>query len=238
MVADDQTAPVEPSLDEHGAHGVQRRPVVERAAHGVGCGGVDQDAEAGVEQAGRLEVAEQPRGVRAPSVRRGEVDDFNRGDLAALHVAGRQELVDVGEQDLARAVAIAAAECDARFDRPVRRMCARRHRNRDGLREVPIGAAPLSACARALAPGGTYVVVGAPGPARFAAALVRSPFVRGRLRPLFSSPNADDLEALRGLLAAGRLLPVIDRRFSLGDVPDALRYVAGGHARGKVVITV
>ena len=56
-----------------------------------------------------------------------------------------------------------------------------------------VGTAALKACARLLAPGGTYVVVGAPGPGRFVAALARSPFVRGRLRPLFSSPDAADL---------------------------------------------
>jgi NADPH:quinone reductase-like Zn-dependent oxidoreductase len=50
--------------------------------------------------------------------------------------------------------------------------------------------------------------------------------------------NADDVETLKGLIAAGKLKPVIDRRFRLGEVVDALRHVDTGRARGKVVITV
>lgn len=108
-----------------------------------------------------------------------------------------------------------------------------------------VGDQPLSAVLRALTPTGTYVVVGAPsarsltGMGRFATALLRSPFAgRRRLRPLFSAPRAADLETLRELLAAGVLLPVIDRHYDLADAADALRHVERGHARGKVVISV
>jgi len=47
-----------------------------------------------------------------------------------------------------------------------------------------------------------------------------------------------DLSFLEKLLAAGRIVPVIDRRYPLSDVAEALRYLEEGHARGKVVITV
>jgi NADPH:quinone reductase-like Zn-dependent oxidoreductase len=107
-----------------------------------------------------------------------------------------------------------------------------------------VGDHPLAACARALKPGGTYVVVGAPnaesltGLGRFVKAAVRSALTRRRLRPLFSRPNGDDLALLRQLLAEGKLLPVIDRQYGLADAPEALRYVAAGRARGKVVLSL
>jgi NADPH:quinone reductase-like Zn-dependent oxidoreductase len=47
-----------------------------------------------------------------------------------------------------------------------------------------------------------------------------------------------DLVLLSELLAAGKVVPVIDRRYSLSDVSEALRYLEEGHAQGKVVITV
>jgi len=50
--------------------------------------------------------------------------------------------------------------------------------------------------------------------------------------------NKKDLDFLRGLLATGKVKPVIDRRFPLSEVPDAIRYLEKGHARGKVVITI
>jgi NADPH:quinone reductase-like Zn-dependent oxidoreductase len=55
---------------------------------------------------------------------------------------------------------------------------------------------------------------------------------------LLVKPNQADLLFLKELCEAGKLRPVIDRRFALGDVPAAVRYVESGHARGKVVITI
>ncbi len=107
-----------------------------------------------------------------------------------------------------------------------------------------VGTAPLRRAGRLLAPGGTYVVVGSPNPdsitgmQRFASAIVVSPLVRRRLRPLFSKPDPGDLAVIAELLEAGRILPVIDATYDLHGAADALRYVEAGHSRGKVVITI
>ena len=107
-----------------------------------------------------------------------------------------------------------------------------------------VGGQPLSSSRRALKRNGTYVVVGGQnahsitGMERFAKALLISPFVRQRLRPLFSKRSQEDLEVLREFLDAGKVLPVIDGIYDLPDLPEALRYVEAGHARGKVVISI
>jgi NADPH:quinone reductase-like Zn-dependent oxidoreductase len=51
-------------------------------------------------------------------------------------------------------------------------------------------------------------------------------------------PNVSDQNALKELLESGKVKPVIDRCYSLSEIPDALRYLGEGHARGKVVITI
>jgi NADPH:quinone reductase-like Zn-dependent oxidoreductase len=51
-------------------------------------------------------------------------------------------------------------------------------------------------------------------------------------------PNKKDLVFMKELLETGKVVPVIDRCYSLGEVPDAIRYLEAGRARGKVVITV
>jgi NADPH:quinone reductase-like Zn-dependent oxidoreductase len=59
-----------------------------------------------------------------------------------------------------------------------------------------------------------------------------------RLRMLASKPGQQDVQTLRELLEAGKLTPVIDRTYPLGDVPEAMRQLVEGHIRGKLVITV
>ncbi len=106
------------------------------------------------------------------------------------------------------------------------------------------GSTSLRTASGVLAPQGTYVVVGGPKPdsitgmGRFASALLLSPLLRRRLRPLFSRPNHDDLTTLRELVDTGKVLPVIDATYDLHGAADALRYVEAGHSRGKVVITI
>jgi NADPH:quinone reductase-like Zn-dependent oxidoreductase len=69
-------------------------------------------------------------------------------------------------------------------------------------------------------------------------AFVRSFVVRQQGRPFVSAPTHADLVLLTELIEAGSVRPVIDRTYRLSETPDALGYVAEGHARGKVVITI
>ena len=94
---------------------------------------------------------------------------------------------------------------------------------------------------RALNPGGTCVVLGGAMaqaiPAIFLGPLL-SRFGDRQVLMMMTRPNQQDLLLLKQLLEAGVVVPVIDRRYPLAKVPDAIRYLVGGHARGKVVITV
>lgn len=107
-----------------------------------------------------------------------------------------------------------------------------------------VGREPLLAARRVLRPGGTYVVVGGQNPrsltgtGRFVRAAVLSPWVRQRMRPLFATQDPSALADVLGLVSEGKVLPVIDATYDLRDAPDALGYVAAGHARGRVVLTV
>jgi len=102
----------------------------------------------------------------------------------------------------------------------------------------------LSECRRVLAPRGTYIPnrgsggrwIGPLG--RIAKARAVSLLVRQRLRPFLSKENNEDLVRLKELIESGKVTPVIDKTYSLGESAKALAYVAEGHARGKVVITV
>jgi NADPH:quinone reductase-like Zn-dependent oxidoreductase len=97
------------------------------------------------------------------------------------------------------------------------------------------------ACARALKPKGRYYAVGGPVPTLLQIAFAR-PWIQRttgkQVRVLVVRPNAKDLVRAAELVAAGTLVPKIDRRFPLSQVPAALRYLGEGRARGKVVITV
>jgi NADPH:quinone reductase-like Zn-dependent oxidoreductase len=107
-----------------------------------------------------------------------------------------------------------------------------------------IGSRSISDCRRALTPRGTYVLVGVRdlgrwfGLARQIKALLLSPFVRQRMRVFVVRHNREDLAVLKDLVEAGKISPVIGSRYSLSEVPDALRYQGEGHAQGKVVIVV
>jgi NADPH:quinone reductase-like Zn-dependent oxidoreductase len=102
----------------------------------------------------------------------------------------------------------------------------------------------LSDCRRALTPEGTYVLIGDSGGhwvgglSRFSKTRALSPFVSQRMRRFVSMPNKEDLVVLKELLEAGEVTPVIDRRCTLSEVPEALRCFGEGHAQGKTVITV
>src|SRR3954470_7716021 len=107
-----------------------------------------------------------------------------------------------------------------------------------------VGSRSLSDCRRALTPRGTYVLVGVRnlgrwfGLARQTKALLLSPFVGQRMRVFVVKHNKEDLAVLKELVEAGKVAPVIDRRYELREVPEALRHQGEGHAGGKIVIAV
>jgi NADPH:quinone reductase-like Zn-dependent oxidoreductase len=102
----------------------------------------------------------------------------------------------------------------------------------------------LSQLRGALTPRGTLVIVGAEdagnwlGIRRQLRAAALSPFVRQKLGFFISKERSQDLEELRKLLEAGAVEPAVDRTFTLDEVPEAIRYLREGRARGKIVITV
>ena len=108
-----------------------------------------------------------------------------------------------------------------------------------------IGNRSLSACRRVLNPKGIFLLAGGPGSrwmiglmARPLKALVLSPFVSQKLVMFLARPNKDDLTIMRELMRAGKLTAVIDRRYKLNEVAEAIRHLETKHARGKVVITL
>ena len=107
-----------------------------------------------------------------------------------------------------------------------------------------VGSSSLSDCRRALKPRGTYVVVGVRdmgrwfGLGRQTKALLLSPFVRQRMCVFVVRRNREDLAVLKELVEAGKVMPVIGRRYTLREVPEALRYQGEGHSQGKIVIAV
>ena len=107
------------------------------------------------------------------------------------------------------------------------------------------GNSSLSRLRRALAPKGTLVIVGGEGGGRWLGgsdrqlrAMMLSPFVGQKLLAFVSPENHENMMALKELIESGKVMPVIDRTYPLAEVPEAIRYLKEGHARGKVVITV
>jgi NADPH:quinone reductase-like Zn-dependent oxidoreductase len=103
----------------------------------------------------------------------------------------------------------------------------------------------LSRLRRALTPTGTAVIVGGEeggdwtgGIDRQLRALALSPFVRQRLTNFICKERSSDLERLTVLIEAGKVTPSIDRTYSLEQVPEAMRYLEAGKARGKIAITL
>jgi NADPH:quinone reductase-like Zn-dependent oxidoreductase len=104
---------------------------------------------------------------------------------------------------------------------------------------------PLSGLRGALTPTGTLVPNGGGFNNRWFASggrLIRAHaldrFVSQELRPFLVSFNLEDLAALKKLIEAGQLTPVMDRTYPLAETPQAISHVGEGHARGKVAITV
>ena len=108
-----------------------------------------------------------------------------------------------------------------------------------------VGNHSLSACRRVLNPNGVYVPFGGEadrwmiGPlARAFSTMVMSLFVSQKLVEFFlAKGRKEDLTLMSELLATGKVNPVIDKRYRLSEVPEAIRYLETGHARGKVIVT-
>ena len=108
-----------------------------------------------------------------------------------------------------------------------------------------VGNHSFSACRDVLSHKGTNIAVGGPtgrwmiAPlAGLLAALVLSRFTSQKLVMALAKPNKEDLTLVSELMEAGKIVPVIDKRYRLNKVPEAIRYLEEGHARGKVVITL
>jgi NADPH:quinone reductase-like Zn-dependent oxidoreductase len=122
--------------------------------------------------------------------------------------------------------------------------------DRDGPRyDVVIDTAgnrPLRLLRRAMTRRATLVLVGGEhgggrllgGFDRQLRAPLLSMFVGQRLRGLIAKERAEDLQEITRLIESGAVKPVIDRTYPLADTPDAIRYLAEGHAAGKVAVTV
>lgn len=108
------------------------------------------------------------------------------------------------------------------------------------------GRRSLSDLRRALTPKGTLAIVGGEGGGKwtggFFQQIFRAPllslFVSQRLRPVVSAEPQEDLLALKELVERNDVTPVIGRTYPLIEAADAIRYLAKGHAAGKIVITV
>ena len=110
-----------------------------------------------------------------------------------------------------------------------------------------VGNHSLSECRGVLTPNGKYVLIGGGGAneqgflgglGKALWAMLFSKFVNQQMGMMMADANQKDLTILAEMMQSGKLKPVIDRTYKLDQVPDAIRYVEQGHARGKVIITV
>jgi NADPH:quinone reductase-like Zn-dependent oxidoreductase len=106
-----------------------------------------------------------------------------------------------------------------------------------------VGNRSVSAYKRALNPNGTCVIAGFQNLPRLFEHMVWGPLrSKTGTRKVglmgMAKMNQKDLVYLKKLVESGKVVPVIDRRYTLCEVPEAIQYLEEGHARGKVVITV
>ena len=106
-----------------------------------------------------------------------------------------------------------------------------------------VGNRSVSDCKRALSPNGICAVAGFTTLSHLFQVIVLGSWVSRTGRKKIglmetANPNKKDLLFIKELLEAGKVVPVIDRTYPLSEVPEAIRYLEAGHAKGKVVITV
>jgi NADPH:quinone reductase-like Zn-dependent oxidoreductase len=148
-----------------------------------------------------------------------EVTAVSRSEnLDLLRSMGADHVIDYGRQDFTRA----AQQYDLILDTHPSHSTA--------------------AYKRVLTPGGICVVVGFAGMLRLISLVIRTKLwskSRGRrVAFMMAKPNKKDLTLLAELVESGQLVPTIDRRYSLAEVPESIRYMESGNARGKIVITI
>ena len=139
-------------------------------------------------------------------------------NLDLLRSIGADRVIDYTQEDFTKS----GQRCDVLFDLGANRS--------------------LADCSRVLARNGKHVFAGAPrGLWALLSRLLKAQLMSGRdsQRTTFLARiRPEDLVVLAELVESGRLSPVIDRQYSLSEVPDALRYLGTGQARGKIVISV
>lgn len=110
-----------------------------------------------------------------------------------------------------------------------------------------VGNRSLSENRSVLVPAGAYVQVGGGGLndgkwlgplGRLVTAMVYSKFVSQHMGMMLASLEQSDLNVLADMMRSGKLTPVIDRKYAFKDLPEAMTYLEGGHAAGKVVVTI
>ncbi|HET7706781.1 MAG TPA: NAD(P)-dependent alcohol dehydrogenase [Thermoanaerobaculia bacterium] len=107
-----------------------------------------------------------------------------------------------------------------------------------------VGNHPVSAHKKVLKPNGVYVIVGGPkgkwlAPLdRIGSAAIQSRLGDQKFGMIMAKITKDDLTVLSELMRSGKVTPVIDRRYPLSEVPEAVRYLETGRARGKVIINL
>ena len=107
-----------------------------------------------------------------------------------------------------------------------------------------VGNHSLSKNRRVMTPGGRLIIVGGAkgdwiGPLKSPIkAMMYSPFVDQEFIMFIANMRKQDLADIGELMKSGKVTPVIDRSYSLGEVPSAIRYSEEGHARGKIIISM
>jgi len=146
-------------------------------------------------------------------------------NVAQAHSIGADHVIDYTKEDFTQSQVAQGAQGGQKYD----------------LIFAANGYHPLSAYKRALTPRGIYVMAGGSKAQMFQAVLLGSLMSESggrKMGGVSAKRSQKDLVILTKLLEGGKIIPVIDKRFSLDKTADALRYLGAGHARGKVVITV
>jgi len=102
------------------------------------------------------------------------------------------------------------------------------------------GFVPLSDCMRALNPGGRYVMSGGDPKQLLLSIFFSGLFARNgkKAKAALAKPSSNDLTYVAELVRAGKLKPVIDKRYPLRQTAEAFRYLEQGHAQGKIIIVM